>query len=124
MTGTGGVAMFALKLARAAGYRVIINSSSDRKLKDIVEKFPGNEPISTVNYASNPNWHEEVLHLTGGVGVDFVLENGGPQTIVKSLRCTRRGGTVSQVGYLSEREGWAELSDLLPTLIDRRINFR
>ncbi|KAF2162766.1 hypothetical protein M409DRAFT_27005 [Zasmidium cellare ATCC 36951] len=122
--GTGGVAMFGLKLARAAGYRVIVSSSSDKKLQSLVQKFPGNEPILTVNYASNPNWHEEVLRLTDGVGVDFVLENGGQQTIVKSLRCTRRGGTVSVVGYLSERQGWAELEGLLPTLIDRRVNLR
>lgn len=116
--------MFALKLARAAGYRVIMSSSSDKKLNDLVDKFPGNEPILTVNYASNPNWHEDVLRITNGIGVDLVLENGGPQTIVKSLKCTRRGGTVSAVGYLSERQGWDGLESLLPTLIDRHINFR
>ena len=116
--------MFALKLARAADYKVILSSSSDKKLKDIVERFPGATPILTVNYATNPNWDEDVLNLTNGVGIDVVLENGGPQTLVKSLRCTRRGGTVSQVGYLSNKEGWSELPELIPTLIDRRVNLR
>ena len=116
--------MFALKLARAAGYRVILTSSSDKKLKDVVERFPGARPVETVNYATNPNWHEEVLKLTNGVGVDLVLENGGPQTLVRSMKCTRRGGTISQVGYLSNREGWRELPEFLGTLIDRRIVLR
>ena len=71
-----------------------------------------------------PDWHREVLRLTDGVGADLVLENGGPQTLVKSLKCTRRGGIVSQVGYLSNREGWYALPELLSTLIDRRIQLR
>lgn len=36
-----------------------------------------NPPILTVNYATNPEWHKEVLKLTGGVGVDIVVENSG-----------------------------------------------
>lgn len=122
--GTGGVSMFALKLARAAGYQIILTSSSDKKLKEVVERFPGPAPILTVNYATNLDWDQEVLKLTGGIGVDLVLENGGPQTLVKSMRCTRRGGIVSSVGYLSNREGWSELPDFLGTLIDRRIILR
>lgn len=113
--------MFALKLSLAAGYRIILTSSSDKKLASLIEKFPG---IQTINYSTNPAWHHEVLHLTSNTGVDLVLENGGPQTLLRSLLCTRRGGTVSQVGYLSQREGWKDVEDLLPTLIDRRINLR
>lgn len=121
--GTGGVALFALKLAQAAGYRVILSSSRYEKIQR-VQQSNGSAPILAVNYAANPDWQEEVLRLTDGVGVDLVLENGGPQTLVKSLKCTRRGGTVSQVGYLTNREGWCELPELLSTLIDRRINLR
>lgn len=124
MLGTGGVSTFALKLARAAGYKIILTSSSDTKLKQMVDKFAGAAPILTVNYATNPDWHEEVLRLTGGVGVDLVLENGGPQTLVKSLKCTRRGGIISQVGYLTNRQGWSDLPGLLSTLIDRRVQLR
>ncbi|KAL8669929.1 MAG: hypothetical protein Q9168_005509 [Polycauliona sp. 1 TL-2023] len=120
--GTGGVAMFALKLARAAGLNVVLSSSSDGKLKAISEKFP--EPrILTVNYARNPEWHEEVLKHTNGVGVDVVLENGGPGTLLKSMKCTRRGGTVSQIGYL-DRKQFDNAQEILPTLIDRRIILR
>lgn len=96
----------------------MLSSSSDQKLQKMVDKLPGPVPIRTVNYATAPDWHEEVLRLIDGVGVDLVLENGGPQTLAKSMKCTRRGGMVSQVGYLSNREGWSDLPDLLPTSID------
>ncbi|KAL8853178.1 MAG: hypothetical protein Q9221_001912 [Calogaya cf. arnoldii] len=120
--GTGGVAMFALKLAKAVGLTVVLSSSSDQKLKAICERFP-EPPILTVNYAKNPNWHEEVLKHTNGEGVDIVLENGGPGTLLKSMKCTRRGGIVSQVGYL-DRKKFNDAQEILPLLIDRRIILR
>ncbi|KAK7712766.1 hypothetical protein SLS57_007720 [Botryosphaeria dothidea] len=120
--GTGGVSMFALKLARAAGLKVILSSSSDEKLRSTSEKFPA-PPLLTVNYGKNPNWHEEVLKLTDGAGVDLVIEVGGTQSLVKSMKCTRRGGTISQVGYLSKQDV-NQLAELLPLIIDRRVNLR
>ncbi|KAF9641504.1 putative alcohol dehydrogenase protein [Lasiodiplodia theobromae] len=120
--GTGGVSMFALKLARAAGLKVILTSSSDEKLKNMREMF-ASPPLLTVNYGKNPTWHEEVLKLTDGAGVDLVIEVGGTQSLVKSLKCTRRGGVISQVGYLSKQDV-NELSELIPLLIDRRVNLR
>ncbi|KAJ4288484.1 hypothetical protein N0V90_011720 [Kalmusia sp. IMI 367209] len=120
--GTGGVSMFAIKLARAAGLRIILTSSSDEKLKKIREQFPS-PPISTVNYSKTPNWDEEVLRLTNGEGVDLVVEVGGASTIVKSLRCTRRGGIVSIVGYLSGPKS-EDLIEVIPLSIDRRIIMR
>lgn len=113
--------MFAIKIAQAAGYRVILTSSSDDKLSKIQKQFTS-APILTVNY-TNPAWHEEVLRLTNGEGVDVVLENGGTGSLVRSVQCTRRGGIVSQVGYLSKQDP-AELEELLPTLIDRRVSLR
>lgn len=121
-SGTGGVSMFALKLARAAGLRVILTSSSDKKLEQVKGKFV-NPPILTVNYSQSPEWDQEVLRLTDGVGVDIVVENGGTGSLVKSLKCTRRGGVVSQVGYLSKQDP-NDLREFVPTLIDRRINLR
>ncbi|TVY21391.1 Zinc-type alcohol dehydrogenase-like protein [Lachnellula arida] len=120
--GTGGVAMFALKLAKAAGLKVILSSSSDEKLKSVCEQFP-EPPILTVNYAKNQNWHEDVLQHTNGVGVDIVVEIGGPGTLLKSMKCTRRGGIVSQVGYL-DRKKFDDALEILPMLIDRRIILR
>jgi NADPH:quinone reductase-like Zn-dependent oxidoreductase len=120
--GTGGVSVFALKLARAAGLRVILTSSSDKKLEQMKAKY-SDPPIMTINYSQMPDWDKEVLELTKGVGVDIVVENGGSSSLVKSMRCTRRGGAVSQVGYLS-RQDPNDLRELIPTIIDRRINLR
>ena len=114
--------MFALKLARAAGLRVILSSSSDEKLKRLVNEYP-EPPILTVNYAKHPDWHEVVLKHTDNIGVDIVLEIGGPGTLLKSMKCTRRGGIVSQVGYL-DRETFDDSLEVLPLLIDRRIILR
>ena len=114
--------MFALKLARAAGLKVILSSSSDKKLQRIQERY-SNPPLLVVNYSQNPEWHEDVLKHTDGVGVDLVIEVGGTQTLVKSIKCTRRGGIVSQVGYLSKQD-LKELAELLPQLIDRRVILR
>ncbi|GAD95442.1 alcohol dehydrogenase [Paecilomyces variotii No. 5] len=120
--GTGGVSVFALKLARAAGLRVILTSSSDEKLGKMKAKY-SNPPLLTVNYAKVPNWHEEVLKLTDGVGVDIVVENGGTPSLVQSMKCTRRGGIVSQVGYLGKQDS-KDLAELVPVIIDRRIVLR
>jgi NADPH:quinone reductase-like Zn-dependent oxidoreductase len=83
----------------------------------------GSPPISTVNYAKTPDWDQEVLRLTNGVGVDIVVENGGTSSLVKSLMCTRRGGVVSQVGYLAKQDP-SDLRELIPTIIDRRVTLR
>jgi len=114
--------MFALKLARAAGMKIILTSSSDKKLQDVKDNFP-QPPILTINYAETPAWHDEVLRLTDGVGVDLVIEVGGTSTLLKSMKCTRRGGTISQVGYLS-KQAFDDAAELLPTIIDRRISLR
>lgn len=63
------------------------------------------------------------MKLTNGVGVDCVVEVGGNSSLVKSLKCTKRGGIVSSVGYLSGKDP-KELTDLLSVLIDRRVILR
>ncbi|KAB8068156.1 chaperonin 10-like protein [Aspergillus leporis] len=108
-------------MALRGGLRVILSSSSDAKPARISAQFLS-PPILIVNYRTNPEWHEEVLRLTDGEGVNLVIEVGDSATLVQSMKCTRRGGIVSQVGYLSksgkEHDG---LEALLSVLIDRRI---
>jgi len=98
LLGTGGVSIFALQLAKAMGARVTITSSSDDKL----QKARSLGADDTINYKTSPEWHEEVLGLTAGRGVDAVLEVGGPGTLERSIQSTRVGGTVSLIGMLSE----------------------
>jgi NADPH:quinone reductase-like Zn-dependent oxidoreductase len=120
--GTGGVSMIALKLARAMGCKVMISSSSDEKLRRVQERY-SDPPTLAVNYASNKNWHKQVVELNGGIGVDLVLENGGATSLVRSLQATKRGGIVSQVGYLGKQDP-KDLEELVPILIDRKTNLR
>ena len=95
--GTGGVSIFALQLAKAAGARFIITSSSDEKLARARELGAA----ETVNYRTTPDWDKEVWRLSGKRGVDHVMEVGGPGTLEKSLNCVAAGGQVALIGVLT-----------------------
>jgi NADPH:quinone reductase-like Zn-dependent oxidoreductase len=95
--GTGGVSVFAIQLARAAGASVLSTSSSDAKLSRARELGA----TATVNYQSTPGWGDEAVRLTGGAGVDHVVEVGGAGTLGQSLAAVRAGGTVSIIGVLT-----------------------
>jgi NADPH:quinone reductase-like Zn-dependent oxidoreductase len=95
--GTGGVSLFALQFAKQAGLKVIVTSSSDEKLER-ARKLGADE---TINYKTTPDWEEAARKLTGGAGVDHVIEVGGSDTLPRSLRAVRMGGTVSVIGVLS-----------------------
>ena len=95
--GTGGVSIFGLQLAVASGATVIVTSSSDKKL-ELAKKLGA---AYTINYKTTPGWDEEVLKITGEVGVDHILEVGGPGTLMKSANCIRYDGTVSIIGVVA-----------------------
>jgi NADPH:quinone reductase-like Zn-dependent oxidoreductase len=95
--GTGGVSIFGLQLAKAMGARVIITSSSAQKL----ERARSLGADEVIDYRANPDWDQRALALTGGVGVDHVLEVGGLGTLERSIRATRLGGTISLIGVLA-----------------------
>jgi NADPH:quinone reductase-like Zn-dependent oxidoreductase len=95
--GTGGVSMFGLQLAKAAGARVIATSSSDEKLARV--KALG--ASDGINYKAVEDWHKAVRALTDGCGVDHVVEVGGPGTLQRSIGAARLGGVVSLIGVLS-----------------------
>ncbi len=95
--GTGGVSVFALQFAHAAGARVIATSSSDAKL----ERARAMGASDGINYKTHPEWQDEVKRLTGGRGVDHVVEVGGPGTLARSLGAARHGGTVTLIGVLT-----------------------
>lgn len=95
--GTGGVSLFALQFARVAGALVIGTSSSDAKLVKAKALGLGDG----VNYKTTPEWGDKVRELSGGTGVDHVVEVGGAGTLGQSLRAVRMGGTISLIGVLS-----------------------
>jgi NADPH:quinone reductase-like Zn-dependent oxidoreductase len=97
LQGTGGVSLFALQFARLSGARILITSSSDAKL----ERARGLGAAAGINYKTTPEWAEKVRELTGGRGVDHVVEVGGAGTLGQSLRAVRLGGQISLIGVLS-----------------------
>lgn len=95
--GTGGVSVFALQLAKAAGATVVVTSSSDAKL----ERARGLGADHGINYRNEPEWGAAVRRLTAGVGVDHVVEVGGGGTLAQSIKAAAIGGRISVIGVLS-----------------------
>ena len=106
--GTGGVSVFGLQLGHAMGMQTIITSSSDAKLA----KAKALGATHTINYKTTPDWDKAAMELTGGRGVDQVVEVGGAGTFAKSFGAIRLGGKISMIGNLS-----GPASELNPGLI-------
>lgn len=111
LLGTGGVSIFGLQIAKLFGAETIITSSSDDKLA--LAKKLGADHV--VNYAQHPDWHESVLDITNGRGVDIVVEVGGAGTLERSIKSTRVGGTISLIGLLAQPD---EEPSMLPVLLN------
>ncbi len=107
--GTGGVSLFALLFAKLHGARVIATSSSDAKLERV--RSMGADHV--VNYRTTPAWDKVARELTGGTGVDLVVEVGGAGTIETSVRAVRVSGTVSLIGVLSGVAGSVNLGPVV-----------
>ena len=107
--GTGGVAVFAIQLAKAVCAKVTVISSSDEKLARATEL--GSD--FGVNYAEFPEWDKKVIDEVGHEEIDLVIELGGAQTLQKSLNCLKVGGRVSMIGVLSGNEVSMSISAVL-----------
>jgi len=99
--GMGGVSVFAVQLAKAFGARVIATTSSPRKALRLREL--GADEV--IDYRASPDWADQVRALTGGRGVDRVVEVGGPDTLARSVKAVAYGGQISLVGVLAGAEG-------------------
>ena len=101
LQGTGGVSIFGLQLARAAGARVIITSSSAAKR----ERALAMGADHVIDYKAEPAWGDAARAWTGGRGADVVVEVGGPGTFDQSVAALRYGGTMSLLGVLTGTKG-------------------
>jgi len=112
--GTGGVSIFALQFAKMAGARVLGISSSDEKLARAATLGLD----AGLNYKTNPDWEKWALEMTGGEGVDLVVEVGGSGTLPRAIKAVRPGGTIAQIGVLSgaAEVGATEVIDVRPIL--------
>jgi NADPH:quinone reductase-like Zn-dependent oxidoreductase len=101
LLGTGGVSVFAQQFCSIMGARTIVTSSSDQKL----DRMRALGAADTINYSDTPDWDLRAIELTGGEGVDRVIEVGGPGTLEKSVGACRVGGTIALIGILTGVEG-------------------
>ncbi len=99
--GTGGVSLFALQFAKAAGAEIFITSSSDSKLGRARQLGAHH----LINYSAWPEWQDEVMRLSEGMGVHSVIDLGGMGTLERSMLSLAQGGKVAMIGVLSGREG-------------------
>ncbi len=95
--GTGGVSIFAVQFAKAAGATVIATSSSAEKLARL--KALGADHL--INYKEDAEWGKTAFGLAGGRGVDAVVEVGGPGTLGQSIQACRIDGHISLIGVLT-----------------------
>ena len=94
LPGSGGLSVYALQIAKALGVGTIVTSSNDEKLR----KLSALGADQLINYRTTDEWGIEARDITGGRGVDLVLELGGQSSFAKSVEACRMGGHVIVVG--------------------------
>lgn len=107
--GTGGVALFALQIAAATGARPIILSSSEDK----IARAKSMGAVAGINYRETPDWPAAVRKLTGGAGVQHVIELGGTGTLAKSVASLGLNGHLALIGAL---DGFGGAIDAVPLI--------
>lgn len=88
-----GIGSAAVQVARLAGATIFVTASSDQKL----ERAKALGAHHLINY-SKENFAERVLELTGGRGVDVIMEHIGGEVFTRSLQCLKRNGVIVTVG--------------------------
>jgi NADPH:quinone reductase-like Zn-dependent oxidoreductase len=104
----GGVALAGLQLARIAGADAIVTSSSDEKLARAAKLGA----TATINYSNNPDVAGAVKDLTGGRGVDLVIDSVGAATWSINFGAIRRGGRIVHCGVTSGASAQVDISAL------------
>jgi NADPH:quinone reductase-like Zn-dependent oxidoreductase len=100
--GTGGVSIFALQFAKAAGAKVIATTSSVAKA-DMLKRLGADYVI---NYRDTLDWGEKAKSLTPGKqGVNHVVEIGGPGTMQQSLKAIKIDGVITIIGFVAAAGG-------------------
>lgn len=107
--GTGGVSIWALQMARAMGAEVIATSSSGAKMDRLKEMGASH----VINYKTEKNWGERARELTGGRGVDIVVEVGGPGSLPQSIKAIKVGGHIALIGVLTGVTGEVPTAELM-----------
>ncbi|KDN40382.1 hypothetical protein RSAG8_08145, partial [Rhizoctonia solani AG-8 WAC10335] len=95
--GSGGVSVFGAQLCKATGARVIATTSNQAK----AERYKSLGVEEVMNYREFPEWPAKVKEVTGGQGVEQVLEIGGQGTLVHSVKSVKANGHVHVIGAVA-----------------------
>ncbi|KAI0077021.1 NAD-P-binding protein [Panus rudis PR-1116 ss-1] len=117
--GTGGVSVFGLLFAAASGATVIVITSSAEK----IEKVKKLGATYTINYKETPDWDQEIMKLTGGRGVDHIIEVGGTGTLKKAVGAVRYSGWIHGIGYVASDQDLTA-SEIILSLIHKGAIYR
>lgn len=111
--GSGGVSLFALQIAVAAGATVVSTTSSAAK----ADRLKALGAHHVINYRDDPDWGLTARELTPeGAGFDFVIEVGGTSTIKQSAAATKMEGILAVVGVVGGAQADKETQDV-PSLL-------
>ncbi len=114
--GSGSVSLFALQIGKLLGARVICTTSSDDKARRL--KSLGADAV--LNYRTTPDWDVAVRELTGGRGVDQVIDIGGG-TLEKSIKSVAWEGEVEYIGRLDGKSTTLDLNLLYRSISKLRV---
>lgn len=106
----GGVATFALQIAKALGARVLVTSGSDDKLAKAQELGAA----GGANYKTQ-DWAKEITALTDGAGPDVIIDSAGNGTLETAVKIVKPAGRIVFFGATN---------GLAPNLDLRRIFFK
>jgi len=94
VNGSGGLGLMALQFCKASGAEVFMTDLDDRKL-EMAREFGADGTFNP----RNQNIPEEIMKLTGNIGVDVVFDIVGvPESMEIGLNCLRKIGTLVVMG--------------------------
>ena len=100
----GSVSLAALQILHAMGVRTIVTSRDEAKL-DLAQRLGADAGVST----DDPGFSRQVMELTGGRGVDAVIENVGKAVWPLALKALVRGGRLVTCGATSGDDPSADI---------------
>ncbi|KAK5989848.1 Zinc-type alcohol dehydrogenase-like protein [Cladobotryum mycophilum] len=116
--GTGGVSIFALQFAKSAGAKVIATTGSKEKV-DYLKKLGADYVL---NYKEDLTWGETAKKITGGVGVDNVVQVAGSKEMEQSIASVKIGGIINIIGFMEDMLAAIEANpERLRPVVDQKV---
>ena len=114
--GTGGVSIFAAQIAKSIGAKVIMSTSKEEKIKEVKKRI---EIDAFVNY-NTEDWPKQVREITGGNGVDVVIDTAGGDVLTKSILAAGYSSRIAIIGNIADRQTGFKLFDVVRRQISLR----